>query len=336
MRLAYLDCFSGISGTMALGALVHAGADLEAIAEALAELPTAGFLLEQEEVDAMGIAATRLQVKARPEGVIRTYASIRQMLDEADLPEPARADAQRAFRLLAEADARVHAREVELVTFHETGDIDAIVSIVGTCLALRSLGVERVFASPIPTGLGMARTEHGMTPIPSPVVMQLLSGAPTYSRGIPVELVTPVGAALLAALAEGYGDMPMMRAEAVGYGAGHLRLDFPNVIRVVIGQQERSGVRSASEEGEVVVLHARVTGEGQGALTSLLDAVMAAGALDAWFAPVTGPRGEASTVVSAVVPPSSRAAVERVLRDADGTVEVAGSPATSTVSRTVT
>lgn len=330
MRLAYLDCFSGISGPMALGALVHAGADLETIAETLVALPTAGFLLEQEEIDAMGIAATRLQVKARPEGVIRTYASIRQMLDEADLPEPVRGDAQRAFRLLAEADARVHAREIELVTFHESGDIDALVSIVGTCLALRSLGVDRVFASPIPTGLGMARTEHGMTPIPSPVVMALLSGAPTYSRGIPVELVTPVGAALLAALAEGYGDMPMMRAEAVGYGAGNLRLDFPNVVRVVIGQEERSGLGPGP--GGPMVLQVRLRGAGREAAASLVKAAMAAGALDAWSSPATGPGGEPSTVVAVAVPPGRRAAVERVLLDAEGVAGVAAGAATPPVT----
>lgn len=332
MRLAYLDCFSGISGAMALGALVDAGADLEDVAETLASLPTAGFLLEREEVDAMGMAATRLQVKARPEGVIRTYASIRQMLDEADLPEPARRDAQRTFRLLAEADARIHGRETELVTFHEAGDMDAIVSIVGTCLALRSLGVERVFASPIPTGLGMARTEHGMSPIPSPVVMRLLSGAPTYSRGIPVELVTPVGAALLGALVEGYGDMPTMRSEAVGYGAGHLRLDFPNVLRVVIGQMERSGLEAPAEVGQALLLQARVTGQGREALAELLDAVMAAGALDAWFVPATGPGGEPSAVVAVAVPPGRRASVERVLLDTEGIVGVAGAPATPPVT----
>ena len=152
--------------------------------------------------------------------------------------------AQRMYRRLAEAAARVHGKDVELVTFHEFGDLDCLVEMVGCALALSMLGVERVFASSIPTGLGMIRTEHGITPIPSPVVLELLQGAPTYSRGIPVELVTPTGAAILAAVSEGYGEMPLMLADRVGYGAGHLRLDFPNVLRVVIGAEQRAGARA--------------------------------------------------------------------------------------------
>src|SRR5439155_23708435 len=113
---------------------------------------------------------------------------------------------------------------------------------------------ERVFSSPVPTGLGMARTEHGIMPIPSPLVMELLQGVPTYSRGIPAELVTPTGAAVLAAVSEGYGDMPLMRADHVGYGAGHLRLDFPNAVRVVIGEEQRAGAgaRTASSLEDLI------------------------------------------------------------------------------------
>src|SRR5438874_2027100 len=149
-------------------------------------------------------------------GVIRTYSSIRALLDEAPLPEDAGRTAQRIFRRLAEAEARVHRKEVELVTFHEVGGIDSIVDIVGTSLALSTLGVERVFASPVPTGFGMSRTEHGALPIPGPAVLELLRGAPMYSRGVPFELVTPTGAAILATTVEGYGDMPLMRVEEVG------------------------------------------------------------------------------------------------------------------------
>src|SRR5207237_2337158 len=135
---------------------------------------------------------------------------------------------QRSFRRLAEAEARVHRKEVDLVTFHEVGAVDSIVDIAGAALALSMLGAERVFASPVPTGFGMTRSEHGAMPIPGPAVVELLRGAPMYSRGVPVELVTPTGAAILAALAEGYGDMPLIRVESVGYGAGEQRLDFPN------------------------------------------------------------------------------------------------------------
>src|SRR5206468_5760057 len=135
-------------------------------------------------------------------------------------------NAQRIFRRLAEAEATVHRKDVEFVTFHEVGGVDSIVDITGTALAVSMLGIERVFASPVPTGFGMARTEHGAIPIPGPAVVELLRGAPVYSRGVPFELVTPTGAAILASFVEGYGEMPLMRVGSVGYGAGRQRLDF--------------------------------------------------------------------------------------------------------------
>src|SRR5207248_3706316 len=180
---------------------------------------------------------------------------IRMLLDQAaDIPADALRTAQRIFRRLAEAEATVHRKEVELVTFHEVGGVDSIVDIVGTALAVSMLGIERVFASPVPTGFGMAKTEHGALPIPGPAVVELLRGAPMYSRGVPFELVTPTGAAILAATVEGYGDMPRMQVEHVGYGAGEQRLDFPNVTRVLVG--EESSIRDEQRpigDGDVVV-----------------------------------------------------------------------------------
>ncbi|HJP65502.1 MAG TPA: LarC family nickel insertion protein [Actinomycetota bacterium] len=314
MRVAYFDCFSGISGAMALGALVHAGADVEHVSEVLATLPSAGFAIETEPVEALGIAALRLHVRSQAEGVIRTYASIRATLDRADLPDPVRHASHRVFRLLAEADARVHGREVDLVTFHDTADVDPLAAIVGTSVALDDLAVDRIFASPVPTGLGMTRTEHGMTPIPSPVVVSLLQGAPTYSRGIPVDLVTPVGAAMLAAFAEGYGDMPMMRADVVGYGAGTLRLDFPNVLRVVIGLEEPAyGTASGGPGGGPVELQARVDLTAEVAANGL-EAILTAGATDAWVTPAFGSGGVATAVVHAVAENHERDAVTEALR----------------------
>jgi uncharacterized protein (DUF111 family) len=215
--------------------------------------------------------------------------------------------AQRVFRLLAEADARVHAREVDLVTFHDTADIDPVAAIVGSAVALDDLGVDRIFASPVPTGLGMTRTDHGMVPIPSPVVMNLLQGAPTYSRGIPVDLVTPVGAAMLAAFAEGYGDMPMMRADVVGYGAGSLRLDFPNVLRVVIGSEE-----PGAGTGRLLV-QARLDADPDAGARTLGD-LIDAGAIDAWATHAVGFDGRAFTLLHALVSPAGREAVTGALQ----------------------
>src|SRR5207249_12094090 len=166
----YFDCFAGISGAMALGALVHAGADLDAIGSALEEFPVGPFALTQELVEVQGIAAAKIHLRAGPQGVIRTYGSIRSLLAQAELPGESRRTAERMYARLAQAAGRVHAKEPELVTFHEFGELDCLVEMVGVSLALRQLEVSRVYASPVPTGMGMIRTEHGLVPVPGPVV----------------------------------------------------------------------------------------------------------------------------------------------------------------------
>jgi uncharacterized protein (TIGR00299 family) protein len=244
MRVAYFDCIAGITGDTALAALLDAGLDLDEVRARLATVPLEPFELEVEQVEEHGLRATRVGVRAdTPAGLIRTYASVRALLDAADLPSEAHRLADRMFRLFAEADSRVHRREPENVTFHDATGLDAIVGIVGTAFGLAALGVERVFSSAVPTGLGMSKTEHGAMPIPSPTVVELLRGAPLFSRGVAAELTTATGAAILAATVEGYGELPAMRVEAIGYGAGWQRLDFPNLLRILVGEEEPAASR---------------------------------------------------------------------------------------------
>ena len=321
MRLAYFDCFSGVSGAMALGALVHAGANLDDIAERLDRLPTIGFRLESETVDAGGIAATRVKVKALPQDIIRTYSSIRTMLEKADLPERARWTAQRIFHRLAGAEAKVRNKEVDLVTFLDSGEVDALVEVIGCAIALDMLDIDRVYASALPTGLGMVRTEHGLMPVPGPVVLELLRGVPTYSRGIPAELVNATGAAILASVAEGYGDMPTMRADVVGYGAGEQHLEMPNVLRVVVGSaQLLSAVpETAAPDAGDVLIEAHLPERTVRDPTALLDDAYRTGAADAWFIPVVGRGGAQGGLLSMLAPPDRLEPLLRMARDkADG------------------
>jgi uncharacterized protein (TIGR00299 family) protein len=323
MRVAYFDCFSGITGEMALSALVDAGAELEEIQSFLSAMPISPFELHAERVDMRGLVATRVHVEAGPQEVIRTYASIRALLDAADLPDEPKRTAHRMYRLLAEAAARAQSKEIELVTFNEWGVMDCVVDIVGTALALDMLGIERAFSSAIPTGLGMARTEHGLVPIPSPVVLEVLQGAPTYSRGVPVELVTPPGAAILAAVAEGYGDMPLMRTDRIGYGAGHLRLDFPNALRVVIGQEQPAGGRAMfAVAGHDVLVEAGFDQTELETADRIMDLLVAAGARDAWITTGMTRGGRPRTMISAVGPSDRRNELIEVLRSESGVGEV--------------
>ncbi|MDP9241912.1 MAG: nickel pincer cofactor biosynthesis protein LarC [Actinomycetota bacterium] len=342
MQILYFDCIAGISGDMALGALIDAGADFEAVKHGLASLPIDAFTIDVEETETQGLRATRVVVETAAAGVIRTYASIRALLEAADLPEEAHRLAQRVFRRLAEAEAMVHRKEVESVTFHEVGAVDSIVDITGTALALSTLGIERAFSSPVPTGMGMTRSEHGAMPIPAPAVVELLRGAPLYSKGVNAELVTPTGAAILSALVEGYGELPPMRVGAVGYGAGSQQLDFPNVLRVIIGDdvdvpkpalvsldlaETGEAVEAATDE---IILETNVDDLEPELYEYVIERLLAAGAQDAWLTPIVMKKSRPAVTVSVLCAREQAQEMRRILFRETGTLGVRTVPVSKT------
>jgi uncharacterized protein (TIGR00299 family) protein len=324
MRVLYFDCSYGMSGDMALGALVDAGADQDQLRDRLALLPVEPFELKLTSVERGGVHATRAEVRAAATGVIRTYANIRSLLDEAKLPADALALAQRIFRRLAEAEGRVHRRDVEQVSFQEAGSIDSIVQVVGSAAALSMLGVERVFSSAVPTGIGLVRTEHGAMPIPSPVVIDLLRGAPMYSRGVPVELVTKTGAAILAATVEGYGELPPIRLESAGYGAGAIRTDFPSLLRVLLGDEDPSARsdRRRPDAGGELMLETNVDDLNPELYGYVLERLFEAGVQDAWLTPIVTRNGRAAVKISVLCSPQRQDAARRVLFRETGSLAI--------------
>jgi uncharacterized protein (TIGR00299 family) protein len=341
MRILYFDCIAGISGDMALGALIDAGADVDVVKEGLASLPVDAFTIDIDETESQGLRATRVNVETASAGVIRTYASIRALLDDAGLPEEARRIAQRVFRRLAEAEAFVHRKEVDTVTFHEVGAVDSIVDVTGTALALMTLEVERAFCSPVPTGIGMTRSDHGAMPIPAPAVVELLRGAPLYSKGVAAELVTPTGAAILSALVEGYGELPPMRVGAVGYGAGSHRLDFPNVLRVIIGDDENvpeaalaavdlpSAAQTETPSAELV-LETNVDDLEPELYEFVIERLLAAGAQDAWLTPIVMKKSRPAVTVSVLCSREQEQEMRRILFRETGTLGVRMAPVAKT------
>jgi uncharacterized protein (TIGR00299 family) protein len=327
VRILYFDCIAGISGDMALGALIQAGADADVIRERLSSLPIEPFEIEVGSVDTHGIHATKVTVHSGASAVVRTYANIRALLEEADLPRDAKALAQRIFRRLAVAEGAVHNREVEQVAFHEVGAVDSIVDITGTALALTMLGVERIFASAVPTGFGMVKTEHGMMPIPAPAVVELLRGVPMYSRGVPMELVTPTGAAILASTVEGFGDLPRIRTEAVGYGAGTIRQDFPNVLRVIIGEDEpaESPEDTRPQGSGETLLETNIDDLNPELYPYVLERLFEGGAQDAWLTPIIMKKGRPAVTVSVLCSPARAEALRQVLFRETGTLGVRAS-----------
>lgn len=308
--VAYFDCFSGVAGDMTLGALIDAGAPLEAIEAGLSKLPIEPFTLEVTRVERLGISALSIRVRAADSGVLRTYTSVRALIEQADLPERPKQTALTIFRRLAEAEAKVHGREVERVAFHELGSADTLVDIVGAALALDLMGVEEVHASAVATGMGMVRTDHGVYPVPGPAVVELLKGAPMYSRGIPTELVTPTGAAILAATARSFGELPHIRVQAVGYGAGTRDLEIPNVLRIMIGEivsDEQFGPMPA------VVLEANIDDMNPELYEYVMERLFAAGAHDVWTTPIVMKKGRPAVTLSVLCGPAEEQAARDVL-----------------------
>ena len=241
MRLAFLDPFSGASGDMLLGALVDAGLPLDDLMTGLAPLGLDGYRLTAHPVHQHGITGTQVRVEVTEEQPARDWASIRALLQDSPLADPAREMALRIFERLATAEAAVHGEPVESVHFHEVGAVDAIVDICGVAVGLHLLGIEQVFADPPRLGTGFVRAQHGLMPIPAPATAKLLVMAQAPAGGaLPdpsvtdVELLTPAGAAVLTTLAT--FSRPVFTATAIGYGFGQRRLPWPNALRLWIGE----------------------------------------------------------------------------------------------------
>jgi hypothetical protein len=318
--VAWFHCFAGIAGDMALGSLIDAGADVGEIRSLLGRLDLPGWDLRLEESLRGGVACTRAVVKG-DDNVVRTHAAIAALIEAAALPPRVTERALAVFRALAGAESALHRRPIDQVHFHEVGGHDAMVDVVGTVAALEVLGVDDVTASSVATGTGMVRSAHGLLPNPAPATVRLLTGVPTYGREVGIELTTPTGAALLAALCSTFGPLPDMTITGSGFGGGSGELEeLPNCTQVVIGQ--RSDDRTVGRGQEAVLLETNlddVTGEQLGhALASALDA----GALDAWLSAVTMKKGRPGHVLHVLADPGRVGQLRQVIQRATGTMGV--------------
>lgn len=300
--IAFVDGVTGVSGDKLLGALLDAGFDPDALAVALDALDLGDFHLTVSRTSRRGVAATRVVVEPRKEEPDRSWRDVRALVGASPLPAPVRESALEAFRLLAEAEARVHGVQVEAVRFHEVGALDSIVDIVGVAAGLDALGVTELVAAPPALGSGTVSTRHGTLPVPAPAVAELLRDVPSYGGDLPGELTTPTGAALLRAFALRFGPMPAMTVTAIGYGAGSRDLPTANVTRVVLGRPTRSVPDGLSRE-EVVELAANLDHLSPEHVAFAAEELLAAGALDVWQTPALMKKGRAAVVLSALATP---------------------------------
>src|SRR5579863_8699284 len=302
MKLAYFDCFSGISGDMTLGALVDAGCDLELLRAGLQGLQVPGWTIAAEKVWKNGMSATFVRVTTEDQTKHRSLSTILEILDKSTLSETVRKNAAAIFRKLGEAEARVHDVPLEKIHFHEVGAVDAIVDIVGACIGFHALGIQRFSCSALNIGGGTAKMAHGILPVPAPATANLLQGKPTYSNGVQRELVTPTGAAIVATLCDTFGPQPAMSVSAIGYGAGTADLEGqPNVMRIMIGEAAEKTVAGFDEE--IAVIEANLDDMNPQIYGYFLEKALGAGALDVYTTPVQMKKNRPGTLLTVLCKP---------------------------------
>ena len=302
MKLAYFDCFSGISGDMTLGALVDAGCSLELLRSDLQGLQIPGWTISSEKVWKNGMAATFVHVATEGQTKHRSLSAILEIFEKSQLSESVGKNAAAIFRKLGEAEASVHDVALEKIHFHEVGAVDAIVDIVGACIAFEALGIEKFACSPLNVGGGTAKMTHGVLPVPAPATAKLLQGKPTYSNGVQRELVTPTGAAIVSTLCDTFGPQPQMTVSAIGYGAGSIELEGqPNVVRIMIGEAADKVIAGFDEE--ISVIEANLDDMNPQIYGYFLEKALAAGALDVYTTPVQMKKNRPGTLLTLLCKP---------------------------------
>jgi len=367
MRIAYIDCFSGMSGDMFLGALIDAGVSPEVLENAVAALDV-GARLEITKVNRSGITATKVDVlvngqkeipsemvaasghehshahehhehdehhahthveahahsdthsqpssragASAPHGHGRSLKEIKAIIGKAQLSEHAKQTAIRIFEALGAAESKIHNMDIGSVHFHEVGAVDAMVDIVGAAVGAEALGVGEFVCSPLNVGGGTVKCAHGVFPVPAPATVELLAGAPVYSSGMQVELLTPTGAAIVKTLATRFGAFPEMKIEKSGYGAG--TRDFPgnpNVVRLVVGESAAS-LTAKTAQDTVSVVEANLDDLNPQVFGYVMDRLLSEGALDVFGMPVQMKKNRPGTLLTVLCKPEDAAKLTQII-----------------------
>ena len=335
MKTLYLDCFAGISGDMTIGALLDLGLDFAYLQQELRKLGVEGYELSLERVDRSGINAAKFDVTVTQTVSVRvshshdhshphehshdeatqtdslryhdhdhrSLATIKHLIESSTLSEQVKRNATAIFQRIGEAEAKIHGVDIESIHFHEVGAIDSIVDIVGACIGLEALGIQRILSSPLHVGYGTFTCAHGTYPIPGPAATEILRGVPIYAKEIEGELVTPTGAAIVAVLAQDFVKMPLMRVEKVGYGAGtRVYEKFPNVLRAVLGEVE---AQDATPDA-ITVIEANLDDLNPQIFGHLMEQALSAGALDIFYTPVQMKKNRPGVLLTVLCATESR------------------------------
>ncbi|MCS6959773.1 MAG: nickel pincer cofactor biosynthesis protein LarC [Pseudanabaenaceae cyanobacterium SKYGB_i_bin29] len=313
MKIAYFDCPTGIAGDMCLGALLHCGVPFDYLQSVLTSLGMAEAIkITPQTVRRQGQAATYVQVDFPHQEYHhhRHLAEIQEIINRSDLPDPVKTNSLQVFQELAAAEGKVHNVPLEQVHFHEVGALDAILDIVGTCAGLHWLGVEKIYSSPLPKGGGTVQCEHGRLPVPTPAVLQMWQThrVPLVDNGIPRELVTPTGCAILTGLGAQFGEFPPMQIDRLGLGAGTQELPIPNILRLLVGEALPTLARET-----ITVLETQVDDLSPQVIAYTAEELLHHGALDVFTQAVVMKKGRLGTLITVLCYPDRAAVLEAIL-----------------------
>lgn len=310
MKGLFFDCFAGISGDMALGALIDLGVPLRHIKKELEKLPIRGYSIKAGRTERMGISGKKITISIKAEAHHhRTFSDIEKLLLKSGLEREVKEHSRDIFYRIARAEAEVHRTRVEEVHFHEVGAVDSIIDIVGTAIALHHLGVDDISSSALPLGRGFVTCRHGTLPLPAPATLLLLKGIPVYDADVQGELVTPTGAAIIAHYATRFGSMPSMIVTRCGYGAGDRELpDRPNMLRLILGEVhgERTGEYVWSLETNIDDMNPEYAGY-------VMEQLFAGGALDVMFIPAYMKKNRPGMLLTVICTDKTRQNLTRIL-----------------------
>ncbi|RMG05364.1 MAG: nickel pincer cofactor biosynthesis protein LarC [Nitrospirae bacterium] len=296
-RVAWFDCYSGISGDMCLAALIDLGVPFSSLKKAIATLGIKAYSISTRNVLRNGIRARRIRVTINEQEPPRRFGDIKRIIEGSSLPDPVKKDSLRIFRALFRAEGRVHGKSLKEVHLHELGATDCLIDITGTLYCLHHLGIKRVFSTPLNLGKGMVRSSHGPLPVPAPATLELLRGVPFYSNGPEMELTTPTGAAIISHIGEVMEDIPPMVTEKTGYGAGGKDIpSWPNILRVTIGTLMQKDFGRKSKR--LLQIETNIDDMNPQAYEYIMSRLFQAGALDVYLTNVIMKKGRPGVVLN--------------------------------------
>jgi uncharacterized protein (TIGR00299 family) protein len=309
MKILYFDCFSGISGDMILGALLDLGVDEELWKSELKKIPIEDYEIEVTKKKKGAIYGTDVNIKIKDTKTHRHLKDLIDIVERSDLSSDIKEKAKKIFYKIAEAESKIHNESIEEVHFHEVGALDTIIDVLGSLIAIEILNVDEIYSSPLPLGSGFVETDHGRIPVPAPATLEILKGVPVYSDGREGELVTPTGAAIIRTIVKSFDNMPKMKIKKIGYGCGKKDFQFPNLLRVVLGEKYENMVL----EEKNIVLETNIDDMNPQIYGYLTEKLFNEGALDVFLTPVYMKKGRPGVLLTVIANPIHEEKISEII-----------------------